>query len=72
MNMENDTLENSGKASFYHDNFQGQETSNGDIYDQNDFTAAHRTLPFGTKVFGMPMGIQSLPAMIIESAPTQE
>ncbi len=45
-----DTLETSGKASFYHDNFQGLETSSGDIYDKNDFTAAHKTLPFNTFV----------------------
>ena len=45
-----DSLQRIGKASFYHDNFQGQETSSGDIYDQNDFTAAHRTLPFNTFV----------------------
>jgi rare lipoprotein A len=38
----------SGKASFYHNSFQGQETSNGESYNKNDFTAAHRTLPFGT------------------------
>ncbi|MBK9540858.1 MAG: septal ring lytic transglycosylase RlpA family protein [Bacteroidetes bacterium] len=41
---------NSGKASFYHDSFQGQETSNGEFYNKNDFTAAHKTLPFNTIV----------------------
>jgi rare lipoprotein A len=46
----NDTLITSGKASFYADQFHGQETSSGDMYNQNDFTAAHRTLPFGTIV----------------------
>lgn len=45
---ENDSLIEYGKASFYHDNFQGQETSNGENYNKNDFTAAHRTLPFNT------------------------
>src|ERR1043165_9122731 len=39
-----------GKASFYHDRFNGQETSNGEDYDKNDFTAAHRTLPFNSIV----------------------
>lgn len=43
-----DSLENSENASFYHDRFQGQETSNGENYNKNDFTAAHRTLPFNT------------------------
>ena len=45
---ENDSLENAENASFYHDRFQGQETSNGENYNKNDFTAAHRTLPFNT------------------------
>jgi rare lipoprotein A len=39
-----------GKASFYHDMFHGRITSNGEIYDKNDFTAAHKTLPFNTLV----------------------
>jgi len=42
------TLE--GVASFYADEFHGKQTSNGEIYDMNDLTAAHRTFPFGTKV----------------------
>ncbi|CAN5361910.1 hypothetical protein BH11BAC1_BH11BAC1_14200 [soil metagenome] len=41
-----DTFSTTGKASFYDDKFQGRATSNGEEYDQNDFTAAHRTLPF--------------------------
>lgn len=40
----------SGKASYYGDEFNGDTTASGDIYDQNEFTAAHRTLPFGTLV----------------------
>ncbi len=47
---QNDSLQKDGKASFYHDNFQGLETSSGDIYEQYDFTAAHRMLPFNTFV----------------------
>jgi rare lipoprotein A len=42
------TLE--GVASYYADDFHGKQTSNGEIYDMNDLTAAHRTFPFGTKV----------------------
>ena len=42
------TLE--GVASYYADDFHGKKTSNGEIYDMNDLTAAHRTFPFGTKV----------------------
>lgn len=40
----------SGKASFYADKFDGRKTSNGEIFKQRKKTAAHRTLPFGTKV----------------------
>ncbi len=43
-----DSLEENGRASFYHDNLQGLETSNGEIYNMDDFTAAHRTFPFNT------------------------
>jgi rare lipoprotein A len=45
-----DSFPSTGKASFYHDKFQGRETSNGEEYNQNDFTAAHKTLPFNTIV----------------------
>ena len=37
-----------GKASFYGSEFNGRKTANGEIYDENVLTAAHRTLPFGT------------------------
>jgi len=47
---QDDTFTSTGKASFYHDKFQGRETSNGEQYSQNDFTAAHKTLPFNTIV----------------------
>ena len=39
-----------GIASYYADEFQGRKTANGETYDMNDLTAAHRTLPFGTRV----------------------
>ncbi len=39
-----------GVASYYADKFHGRQTASGEIFDQEDFTAAHRTLPFGTKV----------------------
>jgi rare lipoprotein A len=42
------TLE--GVASYYANDFHGKQTSNGETYDMNGFTAAHRTFPFGTKV----------------------
>jgi rare lipoprotein A len=37
-----------GIASWYGPNFNGRKTSNGEIYDQEKMTAAHRTLPFNT------------------------
>src|ERR1700680_270411 len=39
-----------GVASWYGVPFNGHRTSNGEIYDMNQLTAAHRTLPFGTAV----------------------
>lgn len=43
-------LTESGKASYYADKFEGRKTANGDVFKQNKRTAAHKTLPFGTKV----------------------
>jgi peptidoglycan lytic transglycosylase len=39
-----------GVASWYGYPFQGRRTSNGEIYDMHEFTAAHRTLPFNATV----------------------
>lgn len=39
-----------GYASFYADSFVGKMTASGEIYDANQLTAAHRSLPFGTKL----------------------
>ena len=39
-----------GKASWYGPGFHGRRTANGERFDMNDLTAAHRTLPFGTRV----------------------
>lgn len=39
-----------GKASFYADKFEGRPTASGEKYKHSKLTAAHRTLPFGTKV----------------------
>lgn len=40
----------SGIASWYGPNFHGKYTSNGEVYDMNDFTAAHKTWPMDTLV----------------------
>src|SRR5690606_16958634 len=39
-----------GKASFYADRFEGRPTASGEKYRHNKLTAAHKTLPFGTRV----------------------
>ncbi|GED21908.1 septal ring lytic transglycosylase RlpA family protein [Halomonas halmophila] len=39
-----------GVASYYADRFQGQTTASGVPFDQTDLTAAHKSLPFGTRV----------------------
>ena len=35
-------------ASYYGEAFNGRPTSSGEIFDMNAYTAAHKTLPFGT------------------------
>ena len=40
----------SGLASYYADRFHGRQTASGEPYNRNAFTAAHRRLPFGTRV----------------------
>ncbi len=40
----------SGIGSWYGGKFHGRKTSSGEVFDQNAFTGAHRTLPFGTFV----------------------
>ena len=42
--------EEEGLASWYGGKFQGRQTANGEIFDTNKFTAAHKTLAFGTVV----------------------
>lgn len=39
-----------GIASFYGAKFHGKKTASGEIFDQNEMTCAHRTLPFGTEL----------------------
>lgn len=37
-------------ASYYAETYNGKKTANGEIYQSNKLTAAHKKLPFGTKV----------------------
>jgi rare lipoprotein A len=39
-----------GQASYYAEPFHGRLTASGEIYDMNEMTAAHRSLPFGTRI----------------------
>jgi rare lipoprotein A len=43
-------INRAGIASVYGDRMQGRPTSSGQPYDRDQLTAAHRTLPFGTRV----------------------
>jgi len=39
-----------GLASWYGERFHGRRTASGESFDMRDLTAAHKTLPFGTRV----------------------
>lgn len=39
-----------GEASYYSNAFQGRKMAGGEPYDEGRLIAAHRTLPFGTRV----------------------
>ena len=39
-----------GMASYYGRAHEGRRTASGEVFDMNGMTAAHRTLPFGTRV----------------------
>lgn len=37
-------------ACYYHDKFNGRKTASGEKFSNSKYTAAHKKLPFGTKV----------------------
>ncbi len=39
-----------GKASYYHNSLHGRKMANGQRYNRDSLTCAHRTLPFGTRL----------------------
>jgi rare lipoprotein A len=39
-----------GMASYYGDEFNGRKTASGDVYDKYQLTAAHKSLPFGSRL----------------------
>ncbi len=45
-----DTYFQTGGASFYGGKWNGRRTASGEIFNTSQMTAAHKTLPFGTKV----------------------
>ena len=42
--------EHNNFGTYYHDRFEGRKTANGEIFDQNKFTAAHWKIKLGTLV----------------------
>lgn len=49
-NSNDQTQTQTGAASWYGSKYHGRRTSSGERYNKNEMTAAHKTLPFGTKV----------------------
>ncbi len=45
-----DLTAETGIASYYSSSLHGRTTASGEVYDETKLTAAHRTLPFGTRV----------------------
>ncbi|WP_317623156.1 septal ring lytic transglycosylase RlpA family protein [Paenimyroides ceti] len=45
-----EVIEESAVTSYYHDKFNGKKTASGEVFNNKELTAAHKTLPFGTKV----------------------
>ncbi|TAH46038.1 MAG: septal ring lytic transglycosylase RlpA family protein, partial [Treponema sp.] len=45
---QSDIISSEAYASWYGEEFQGRPTSSGELFDMNAYTAAHKTLPFGT------------------------
>lgn len=49
MAAEERTVQQSGRASYYHDKHQGRKTASGQRFDQRKPTAASNSLPLGSK-----------------------
>lgn len=45
-----ETVLGRGSASYYASKFNGRRTASGERFDNSDLTAAHRSLPFGSRV----------------------
>ena len=48
--QENEQTRDGGIASFYSDKLHGRATTSGEKYDKHEMTAAHKSLPMGTRL----------------------
>ena len=62
------TVINGGVASWYGPGFAGRRTASGERFNPSEYTAAHRTLPFGSKV-RVTMGGRSVVVRINDRGP---
>ncbi|MDI3533729.1 MAG: rare lipoprotein [Thermosediminibacterales bacterium] len=68
-----DHVEKTVVASWYGPGFYGKKTASGEIYEEDDLTAAHRTLPFGTHVRVVnPLNNKSVIVRINDRGPFQK
>ncbi len=62
-----------GLASYYASSFHGRATASGEPYDENALTAAHRTLPLGTRARVTHLGNgRSVEVRINDRGPSRE
>ena len=54
-----------GEASYYADKFDGRPTASGEPYDPTALTAAHRRLPFGTRVRVRRTDVPDAPSVVV-------
>lgn len=57
--------ETRGTASYYADKYAGRTTANGEIFNQEALTAAHRSLPFGTRVRATRVDHTERPSVVV-------
>ena len=52
LSLEDDieVLDENATTSYYHDKFVGKKTASGEVYNSKKYTAAHKSLPFGSKI----------------------
>lgn len=50
LNIKLKPFKKNAHASYYHNKFNGRRTASGKKFNNNNYTAAHKKLPFGTKL----------------------